>query len=46
MLIIGNHDTIIQTIKMMLTNKFEMKDLDVVDIILGIKVFRISDGLI
>lgn len=46
MLIMGNNDTIIQTTKRMLTSKFEMKDLGVADVILGIKISRISDGLI
>lgn len=44
MLIIGSNNNIIEAIKKMLTRKFDMKDLGIVDVILGIKITRTSDG--
>ena len=46
MLILGSNNYIITTIKKMLFSKFNMKDLGVVDVILGIKISRTSGGLI
>ena len=46
LLIMGSNDDIIQAIKRMLNNKFDMKDLGVADVILGIKISKSSDGLI
>jgi len=46
MLILGRNDNMIKSTKKMLTNKFDMKDLGVADIILGIKISRISKGMI
>jgi hypothetical protein len=46
MFILGNKNYIIKSTKKILTNKFEIKDLGVANIILGIKCFRISDRLI
>ena len=39
MLILGSNNYIITTAKKMLSSKFNMKDLGVVDVILGIKIF-------
>ena len=46
MFILGNKNYIIKSTKKILTNKFEIKDLGVANIILRIKRFRISDRLI
>ena len=46
MLIMGSNINIIKTIKQMLANKFEMKDMGVADVILGIKISRTSQGLV
>jgi hypothetical protein len=43
MLILGNNDHMIKYIKKMLTNKFYMKYLGVIDIIQEIKIIRIFD---
>ena len=45
-LIMGSNNEIIKTIKEMFNNKFEMKDLGVADVILGIKISKTSYGLI
>ena len=42
----GSNNEIIETTKDMFNNKFDMKDLGVVDVILGIKISKTSDGLI
>jgi len=46
MLILGNNDHIIKSTKKILTNKFDMKNLGVADIILGIQISRTYDGLV
>jgi len=46
MFILGNKNYIIKSTKKMLNNKFEIKDLGVANIILEVKSFRISNGLI
>ena len=46
MLIIGSNNNIIKAIKRMLTSEFDMKDLGVIDVILGMKISRKSDGLV
>ena len=46
MLIMGSNNEVIKTTKKMFNNKFNMKDLGVVDVILGIKISKTSDGLI
>ncbi|CAL9006947.1 unnamed protein product [Prunus brigantina] len=46
MLIIGSNIGIIKSTKKMLTKNFDMKDLGVADVILGIKISRTSDGLV
>ena len=45
MLILGSNNYIITTTKKMLSCKFNMKDLGVADVILGIKIFRTYGGL-
>ena len=42
----GSNNEIIKTTKEMFNNKFDMKDLGVADVILGIKISKTSDGLI
>ena len=42
----GSNDEIIQATKRLLNNKFAMKDLDVANVILGIKISKSSDELI
>ena len=46
MLIIGSNNDIIKATKRMLTSEFDMKDLGVADVILGMKISRKSDGLV
>ena len=46
MLILGSNNNIITTTKKILSSKFNMKDLGVADVILGIKFSRTSNGLI
>uniref|UniRef100_A0A2N9IGB9 Reverse transcriptase Ty1/copia-type domain-containing protein n=1 Tax=Fagus sylvatica TaxID=28930 RepID=A0A2N9IGB9_FAGSY len=46
MLIMGSNNDIIKVTKRMLNSKFDMKDLGVADVILGIKITRTSDGLV
>ncbi|KAL0550095.1 hypothetical protein IC582_014593 [Cucumis melo] len=45
MLILGSNINIIKTTKQMLANKFEMKDMGVADVILGIKISKTPQGL-
>ena len=45
MLILGTNIEIIKSTKRMLSNSFDMKDLEVADIILGIKITRTPDGI-
>ena len=45
-LIIGNNDKMIKSTKNMLNSKFDMKDMRLADVILGIKIIRISNRLI
>ena len=45
-LIIGSNHEMIQSTKKVLTSKFDMKDLRVADVILGIKISRTSYGYI
>ena len=42
MLIIGNDDKMITSTKNLLNSRFDMKDLGLVDVILGIKIKRTS----
>ena len=46
MLIVDSDDKVITSTKYMLNSSFEMKDLGLADVILGIKIKRTSDGLI
>lgn len=46
MLIVGSNNDIIKAIKRMLASKFDMKDLGVAYVVLGVKISRTSDGLI
>ena len=46
MLIIGSNINIIKKTKQMLANKFEMKDMGVTDVILGIKISRTLQELV
>ena len=45
-LIVGNDDKMIISTKSMLNSMFDMKDMGLIDVILGIKILRTSDGLI
>ncbi|KAL0381322.1 UNVERIFIED_CONTAM: Retrovirus-related Pol polyprotein from transposon TNT 1-94 [Sesamum angustifolium] len=45
MLIMGNNRDIILTTKKILTKYFDMKDIGLADVILGIKISKTSDGL-
>lgn len=45
-LIMENNDSIFQASTLRLRSKFEMKDLDVASIILGIKISRTCDDII
>ena len=45
-LIMGSNNEVIKTTKEMFNNKFDMKDLGVADVILGIKISKTSYGLI
>ena len=46
MLIVSNDDKMITSTKTMLNSMFDMKDMGLVDVILGIKIKKTSDGLI
>ena len=46
MIILGSSNNIITATKKMLSSKFDMKDLGVVDVILGIKISITSGGLV
>ena len=45
LIICSNHD-IIKSTERMLISKFDIKDLGVTDVILGMKISRTSDGLV
>ena len=45
-LIIGSNHEMIQSTKRVLSSRFDMKDLRVVDVIIGIKIYRTSEGYI
>ncbi|KAK6149115.1 hypothetical protein DH2020_016640 [Rehmannia glutinosa] len=45
MLIIGSNDKIIKSTKDMLNSRFDMKDMGLADVILGIKISRTTNGL-
>ena len=46
MLILDSNEYMIKSTKKILTNKFDMKDLGVVQVILGIKISKTSNGLV
>ncbi|GJY08243.1 retrovirus-related pol polyprotein from transposon TNT 1-94 [Tanacetum coccineum] len=46
MLIIGSNDKMIKSTKDMLKSKFDMKDMGLADVILGIKIIRTQNGLV
>ena len=45
-LIVGSDDNMVQTTKAMLKSKFDMKDMGLADVILGMKITRTSNGII
>lgn len=44
MIIISSNNDVIKATKKLLKNKFDMKDLGVADVILGIKIIKTSNG--
>ncbi|GJR87328.1 retrovirus-related pol polyprotein from transposon TNT 1-94 [Tanacetum coccineum] len=46
MLIIGSNDKMIKSTKDILKSKFDMKDIGLADVILGIKIIRTQNGLV
>ena len=46
MLIVGSDDDMIKSTKNMLKSKFDMKDMSLADVILGIKISRASNEFI
>ena len=46
MLISGSDDNMVKSTKVMLITRFDMKDMGLADVILGIKILRTSDGLV
>jgi len=45
MLILGTNIKVIKSTKQMLSSNFDMKNLGIADVILGIKITRTSDGI-
>ncbi|GJU15343.1 retrovirus-related pol polyprotein from transposon TNT 1-94 [Tanacetum coccineum] len=46
MLIVGSNDKMIQSTKDMLKSRFDMKDMGLADVILGVKITRTQNGLV
>ena len=46
MLIIGSDDKMVKSTKTMLSTRFDMKDMRLDGVILGVKILRTSDGLV
>ena len=46
MLIIGSDDKMVKSTKAILSTRFDMKDIRLADVILGIKILRTFDGLV
>ena len=46
MLIIGNDHKMVKSTKAMLITRFDMKDMGLANVILGVKILRTSDGLV
>ena len=44
-LIVGCNDEMVQTTKRLLKSKFDMKDMGLADVILGIEILRTSSGI-
>ncbi|CAM8965807.1 unnamed protein product [Rhodiola kirilowii] len=45
-LIVGNNEEMVKSTKSMLNSRFDMKDLGLADVILGIKITRTTDGFV
>ena len=45
MLIVGSNDKMVQSTKDMLKARFDMKDMGLADVILGVKITRTANGL-
>ena len=45
-LIIGSDDKMVKSTKAMLSTRFDMKDMGLADVILGVKILQTSDGLV
>ncbi|CAM8982364.1 unnamed protein product [Rhodiola kirilowii] len=45
-LIVGNNEELVKSTKSMLNSRFDMKDLGLADVILGIKITRTADGFV
>ncbi|CAM8956284.1 unnamed protein product [Rhodiola kirilowii] len=45
-LIVGNNEEMVKSTKSMLNSRFDMKDLGLADVILGIKITRTADGFV
>ena len=46
LLILGNNNAIIKSTKDMLSSRFDMKDLGLADVILGVKILKTSEGYV
>ena len=46
MLIIGSDDKMVKSTKAMLSTRFDMKDMGLGNVILGVKILRTSNGLV
>ena len=46
MFIVGSDNKIVTSIEKLLNSKFDMKDMGLIDMILGIKITRTSKGII
>ena len=46
MLIMGTNKDVINSTKKMLNSSFDMKDMGIVDVILGVRILRNSDGYV
>ncbi|CAM8897246.1 unnamed protein product [Rhodiola kirilowii] len=45
-LIVGNNEELVKSTKTMLNSRFDIKDLGLADVILGIKIIRTADGFV
>ena len=46
MLIVGSNDEMVKSTKAMLSTRFDIKDMGLTDVILGVKILRTSDRLV